>query len=462
MIKRATKIFLKTQRTFCKKTAPYGLEYIDDTEFFDNLQTTKEKTKVLAENIVKSQGKTLLFTGAGMSTSCGVPDYRSGYKTFLPTGPGKYESDTHKEIFNESKKAARLWADDSMPSLSHQIVKQLYNQKYIHGVVNQNVDGIFTMVGLDNQAVIDLHGNILNEYCTNTSCNQSYQRDFSTIKDSNKILHYAGRNCFECGEELNDDLVYFGETLNIPRLKQSIELCAESNYFLILGSSLTVHPIAEIGFLYFKSGKTCVVNQQKTLFEQRASKINAICDATMALVATHLGIADFSDEVEQIFESQNKKILENDKKSRSNIILDYIDLNSKKNYIENYDHMLQFCVGSKKYNDMLGDNLSRKVTITKSNGGLKINSFNYEKNTEVYSIKEIRYKTTENHLNSQKFDATKQFFIPIQNFSQNLYIEIDFYKHKTLEETINLKHFLDNDKLVLDNKILNFFKFTEE
>ena len=59
-------------------------------EFFDSPEILEEKTTLLAEWIRESQSLTT-FTGAGLSTACGIPDYRSGYGTVLPTGPGCWE-----------------------------------------------------------------------------------------------------------------------------------------------------------------------------------------------------------------------------------------------------------------------------------------------------------------------------------------------------------------------------------
>ena len=180
-------------------------------EFIDSLPLIRSKARQLADKFTANKGSNLIFCGAGLSTSCGIPDYRSTYKTFLPTGPGKYESDTLRAQWGSShKKIEFLEADQAFPSLGHLILKSLQANGYISGIVSQNVDGLFTHSGLPQESVIDLHGNILYELCTNTQCNSVYLRDFSTIlpsdRDTQKPIraHYASRDCKNCGSKLRD------------------------------------------------------------------------------------------------------------------------------------------------------------------------------------------------------------------------------------------------------------------
>ena len=73
-------------------------------EYFDSAQVLDEKTTMLAEWVRECQFLTT-FTGAGLSTACGIPDYRSGYGTVLPTGPGCWEKAAMKEKFKKDLKA---------------------------------------------------------------------------------------------------------------------------------------------------------------------------------------------------------------------------------------------------------------------------------------------------------------------------------------------------------------------
>jgi NAD-dependent SIR2 family protein deacetylase len=184
---------------------------LTDNEFIDSLPLIRAKAKKLADKFTAHKGSNLIFCGAGLSTSCGIPDYRSTYKTFLPTGPGKYESDALRAQWGSlHKKIDFLETDQAFPSLGHLIIKSLQSHGYISGIVSQNVDGLFTHSGLPQESVIDLHGNILYELCTNPHCNSVYLRDFSTINPSDRDnphlprQHYASRDCKNCASPLRD------------------------------------------------------------------------------------------------------------------------------------------------------------------------------------------------------------------------------------------------------------------
>ena len=74
-------------------------------EYFDEPAVLDEKISMLAEMVLSSQYMTM-FTGAGISTACGIPDYRSGYNTVLETGPGCWETAANKQKYREEQKRA--------------------------------------------------------------------------------------------------------------------------------------------------------------------------------------------------------------------------------------------------------------------------------------------------------------------------------------------------------------------
>jgi NAD-dependent SIR2 family protein deacetylase len=151
-------------------------------------------------SILPKKSNTLLITGAGISTSCGIPDYRSPTSTRLQSGPGQYHQPRDPSTFNPLAVS---------PSYTHQAITSLVRSGLIKTVLSQNVDNLHLKARLPSSRLIEVHGNICKEYCE--GCGRLYYRNYCCRdrlrpKDSD---HYNGRNCL-CGGRLLDTLVFFG------------------------------------------------------------------------------------------------------------------------------------------------------------------------------------------------------------------------------------------------------------
>ena len=144
-------------------------------EFFDSPEELELKIRKLAKFIRKSK-HFIAFTGAGISTSCGIPDFRSGYNTVLKTGPGAWE------VLSESKphkKAETVHITEAIPSSTHMAFVQLLSQSVLKHIVSQNVDGLHRKSGVRRETLSELHGNIYIEKCIN--CGKDYVRDHDVV-----------------------------------------------------------------------------------------------------------------------------------------------------------------------------------------------------------------------------------------------------------------------------------------
>ena len=144
-----------------------------------------------------------VFTGAGISTSTGIPDYRSGYNTVLETGPGCWEKAAFKEKYKEDMKKAgkqlpaaqvlpfETTIQMAKPSLTHMALVELQNRNILKGVVSQNTDGLHRKSGINAEIMAELHGNSNLELCA--KCDREHMRDFDTYIDPK--THLTGRIC---------------------------------------------------------------------------------------------------------------------------------------------------------------------------------------------------------------------------------------------------------------------------
>ena len=145
-------------------------------EYFDEPAVLEEKVTMLAELIINAQHM-VAFTGAGISTACGIPDYRSGYNTVMETGPGCWETAANKSKNTgaKSKPIVRTTMSKAAPSLTHMGLVDLMERNHLKHLISQNVDGLHRRSGVDPFRLSEVHGNSNLEVCM--KCKAEYMRD---------------------------------------------------------------------------------------------------------------------------------------------------------------------------------------------------------------------------------------------------------------------------------------------
>ena len=268
----------------------YGISSeFEKKEYFDSDEVLCEKVSTLVQWIRGSKF-CIVFTGAGISTSTGIPDFRSGVNTVLPTGPGKWEKRS-KGI--SSKPVEQLQTVlKAVPSLSHMAVVRLQREGMVKMVVSQNTDGLHRRSGLSPDVLAELHGNTNLEKCL--KCERKYMRDFRTRSSTSVHDHLTGRCCDDpnCKGPLADSIINFGEDLPEDELKKGFNSGRKADLCIVLGSSLRVFPAADIpGDMIKRGAKVVICNLQKTPFNKEcALEIHATIDTLMSQVMQRLGL----------------------------------------------------------------------------------------------------------------------------------------------------------------------------
>ncbi|CAF4470457.1 unnamed protein product, partial [Rotaria sp. Silwood2] len=256
-------------------------------EYFDSTSDLNNKLDQLAQWIKESR-HFIVFTGAGISTSTGIPDFRSGMDTVLQTGPGEWELQDHKA--NRLKSSTVI--DDmqkAIPSLAHMALVALQRQGILKCVVSQNFDGLHLRSGLNPMGLAELHGNMNLETCS--TCGAKYLRDFDTVGNRK---HNTGRRCdkLNCRGRLKDSIINFGEDLPEDELEKAFDHAEQADLCLVLGSSLTVTPAADVPKLVAKrKQKLAIGNLQRTPLHKIATlNIHAFSDTIMQGIMERLNI----------------------------------------------------------------------------------------------------------------------------------------------------------------------------
>ncbi len=227
---------------------------------------------------------------AGISTSAGVPDFRSGIHTVLATGPGAWEKLATKT--GSAKKHVRTAMASAIPTYTHMSFVKLMEEGYLKFLISQNVDGMHRKSGIPPAKLAEVHGNTNVEKCDH--CGKEYMRDYRVRTAANVHDHKTGRKCAVpgCHGSLCDTIINFGENLPERELKEGFAHSEQSDLCLAMGSSLRVTPAADMpSTTASKGGKLVVVNLQKTPLDGEAALvIHGMCDDVMRLTMQKVGL----------------------------------------------------------------------------------------------------------------------------------------------------------------------------
>jgi len=229
-----------------------------------------EKISIVAQKIAEG-GKNVVFTGAGISTESGIPDYRSKggiWDTFRPVYFDEFMSSKDARIEYWRRKS-ELYHDlvKAAPNPAHKALVALYKMDLLEAVITQNIDGLHQKAGLPDEKVIELHGNTLRVRCMN--CGK-----ITSVHDTQKRIEAGdlAPEC-ECGGYLKPDTISFGQAMPVEEVKKAVELSRSCDFFMVVGSTLLVQPAALMPDYAKRNGAfLTIVNLSETPYDR-------VCDA---------------------------------------------------------------------------------------------------------------------------------------------------------------------------------------
>ena len=215
--------------------------------------------------ILDNSSRIVFFTGAGVSTESGIPDFRSKdglYRQKYNYMPERILSatffDNHPEEFFRFYRDRMIYDESITYNYTHTFIREYEKLHKSLGVITQNIDGLHKICGSEN--VVELHGSIFRNHCL--SCRKEYGLDY--IKNSETTVPYC-----ECCGYIKPDVVLYEESLNEADIVRAVRMIEEADTLVVLGTSLSVYPAA--GFLnYFKGNKLVIINRTATNFDRKA------------------------------------------------------------------------------------------------------------------------------------------------------------------------------------------------
>lgn len=216
--------------------------------------------------LIKKSNNILVFTGAGISTSCGIPDFRSsdGLYSFAKEKYGvpypealfdiKYFKKNPEPFFTLSKD---MLSNSVIPSVTHKMIKKLEDLGKLERVVTQNIDMLHEKSG--NKKVLACHGSYQTGTCK--TCGKSY--DYDQIKDD--LIIGSIPKC-SCGGIIKPDITFFGESLP-SEFYNFMEYPPKVDLVIVMGTSLEVGPANQIPLLYKGKAPLVIINRDKTSYD---------------------------------------------------------------------------------------------------------------------------------------------------------------------------------------------------
>ena len=222
---------------------------------------------------------TVVFTGAGMSTESGLPDFRSKQGLWkqrpesLATMAALQQTPDEFFFFYQWR-IQQLWSVE--PNAGHLALAQLEKANRVSHVITQNVDGLHHRAG--SSRVSELHGSLKTVSCL--KCQSRFDsrqllpkvEGWEAYYQNGSYHHGTECRCPECGGLLRPDVVLFGESLPEGAWKTSQEWSRKADLFLVIGSSLVVSPANYLPQMAVEAGaKLLIINQEPTLLDHLAT-----------------------------------------------------------------------------------------------------------------------------------------------------------------------------------------------
>jgi NAD-dependent deacetylase len=226
-----------------------------------------------AVKIIKNSENIVVFSGAGISTESGIPDFRSENGIW-----SRYDPSLHANYFVFLENPEPFWTmhtelseelDDAQPNAAHEAIAELEKMGKVNSVITQNIDMLHQKAGsgkYDDVPVYELHGSYAKIKCID--CGKEYELDeIDTKKEPYPV-------CKECSGYIKPKVILFGESLPVGVFNSAIRSVKGADCLLMIGSSLQISPANSIPSTAKQHGaKVIFINKEPTVMDDLADVI---------------------------------------------------------------------------------------------------------------------------------------------------------------------------------------------
>jgi len=218
----------------------------------------------LLGDMIASASSIVPFTGAGISTECGIPDFRSPGGLWTRNRPIPFDEFVASQDARDEAWRRRFAMEPTFaaakPGRGHRALASLYRAGKVPAIITQNIDNLHQVSGFAPDHVIELHGNTTYARCI--GCGRDY--DLAWVRrrfDEDG----AAPDCTACDEPVKTATISFGQAMPEDAMRRAAELARHCDLFLAIGSSLVVWPAAGFPVMARNSGaRLVIINREPT------------------------------------------------------------------------------------------------------------------------------------------------------------------------------------------------------
>jgi NAD-dependent deacetylase len=226
------------------------------------------------QDMLRESRRAVAFTGAGISTESGIPDFRSPgglwtenrpieFSDFLASKEMRDEAWRRKFAMEDSFRAAK-------PGRGHRALAKLLQDGKLSAVITQNIDNLHQVSGIPAGRVVELHGN--GSYATCLDCGIRYELDW--VKERFEQTNGSAPDCADCGGPVKSATISFGQSMPEEPMRQAEIETLAADLFIAIGSSLVVWPAAGFPLRAKRNGARLVIlNREPTDLDELADLV---------------------------------------------------------------------------------------------------------------------------------------------------------------------------------------------
>lgn len=288
---------------------------LSSPSLFYSLSVMDPKLKPLVEALQQGK-KAVFFLGAGVSTSCGIPDFRSPKtglyaqleRLKLPYPEAVFDID----YFRDDPRAFYALCDELypgkfFPSPFHFLLRLFQKKNLLQRVYTQNIDTLEQLAGVDAEFIIAAHGSFADNHCID--CRERMLPDQLKIHMNDKSVNDGIPTCPKCSGYVKPDIVFFGEGLPVEFFDRWDEDSTSIDVAIVAGTSLTVYPFAGLPADCEKSALRVLINNELVGdFKLNRRKTDVVlkrsCDEMAMAIAKEMG---WEQELNRVIEAERKR-----------------------------------------------------------------------------------------------------------------------------------------------------------
>ncbi|MEW5421981.1 NAD-dependent deacetylase [Amorphus sp. 3PC139-8] len=216
------------------------------------------KGRAILGDLVSGAGRAVVFTGAGISTESGIPDFRSPGGIWSQMEPIYFEDfllseQARREDWRRRFEMRKLFSE-AQPNAAHRAIASLVESGIVSYVITQNIDGLHQRSGVLDERVIELHGNAVDAACLECAHGMSFDTAQAIIEAEDRAPR-----CPVCGGLVKARVINFGQPMPVDEMERAEIATDDCDLFVAVGSSLVVYPAAGFPLAAKSHGATLVI-----------------------------------------------------------------------------------------------------------------------------------------------------------------------------------------------------------